>query len=366
MNSVQHQASFAAPFQHSLLVRGKLLGSGGYGSVYKAYWGNQPCAVKTFFLTQSELAQQSIQTEISFHQKLRHRHIIQFYRTHEEHGCTYLLMELAENGSLEHAITKGHLAVDDWTTKRRLASEIAQGLAFIHQEGIVHRDLKSANVLLTKHMEVKLADFGLAQIKPMALASVQGSSQSRANDDVVAHMCTAANQGSVEAQLFLGWIYDHGHGVDRSDKDVFWWYRLAASHGTMVAQLRVAEMYDKGQGVDASVEKAASWYLRAADGGSASAQFQIGSMYMDGRGVKQDEEKASRWYHSAAYQGHSDAQYKLSNMYFLGRWVEQSDEEALKRFTMVEQQGNSEAQHRLGMKYWDGQEIRKNDTEAAN
>ncbi|KAF9163996.1 hypothetical protein DFQ26_001909 [Actinomortierella ambigua] len=156
-------------------------GSGGYGSVYKGHWGNQPCAVKTFFLSQSELAQQSIQTEISFFQTLRHRHIIQFYRTHKDHGHTYLLMELAENGSLQQAILNTHPSLDDWTARRRLASEIAQGLAFIHQEGIIHRDLKSANVLLTRHMEAKLADFGLAKVKSMTLASMRISSHSRAS-----------------------------------------------------------------------------------------------------------------------------------------------------------------------------------------
>ncbi|KAF9150638.1 hypothetical protein DFQ26_001515, partial [Actinomortierella ambigua] len=80
-------------------------------------------------------------------------------------------MELAEKGSLERAIRKGDIAHDDWTTKARIADEIARGLAYIHQEGVLHRDLKSANVLLTKHMEVKLADFGLAQIRSMASAA---------------------------------------------------------------------------------------------------------------------------------------------------------------------------------------------------
>ncbi|KAF9164529.1 hypothetical protein DFQ26_001336 [Actinomortierella ambigua] len=91
-------------------------------------------------------------------------------------------MELAEKGSLAQAINKGHLASDDWVTKRRLAHEIARGLAYIHQEGIFHRDLKSANVLLTKHMEIKLADFGLAQIRSMtsAASSAGGKDSARA------------------------------------------------------------------------------------------------------------------------------------------------------------------------------------------
>ncbi|KAF9966699.1 hypothetical protein BGZ73_000893, partial [Actinomortierella ambigua] len=73
-------------------------------------------------------------------------------------------MELAEGGSLASAIAKGGLGRDDWLTKRRLSDEIAQGLAFIHQENVLHCNLKSTNVLLTKRMEATLAGFGLAKL----------------------------------------------------------------------------------------------------------------------------------------------------------------------------------------------------------
>ncbi|KAG0259061.1 copper transport protein ctr1, partial [Actinomortierella ambigua] len=144
------------------------LGSGTFGTVHQARYGDQPCAAKTFFVSQSELDRKIIDKEITVLQRLRFRHVIQFYRTHEQDGRIYLLMELAEKGSLAHAITERHISHNDWETKARLAHEIARGLAYIHQERVLHRDLKSANVLLTKHMEVKLADFGLAQTRLMA------------------------------------------------------------------------------------------------------------------------------------------------------------------------------------------------------
>ncbi|KAG0235943.1 hypothetical protein BGW42_004398 [Actinomortierella wolfii] len=146
----------------SLLVLGNLLGSGTFGSVYEARWGCQQCAAKTFFRTQYDLYERETQKEITVLQKLRHRNIVQFYRTHKQDNHIYLIMELAERGTLAKAINKGLL---DWQDKTRLAHEIARGLEYIHQEGVLHRDLKSANVLLTKHMEAKLADFGLARIR---------------------------------------------------------------------------------------------------------------------------------------------------------------------------------------------------------
>ncbi|KAG0256886.1 hypothetical protein DFQ27_005430 [Actinomortierella ambigua] len=173
-----HPLSSTSPFPHNpssyslngsqIFVHGAKLGSGTFGVVHQALYGDQPCAAKAFFVSQSELDRKTIDKEISVLQRLRFRHVIQFYRTHEQNDRIYILMELAEKGSLAQAINKGHLACDDWVTKRRLAHEIARGLAYIHQEGVLHRDLKSANVLLTKHMDVKLADFGLAQIRSMA------------------------------------------------------------------------------------------------------------------------------------------------------------------------------------------------------
>ncbi|KAG0260906.1 hypothetical protein DFQ27_003272 [Actinomortierella ambigua] len=138
------------------------LGSGAYGAVYHARWCGQPCAAKKYFLSQTEYHQQSIQNEISILRRLRHRNVVQYYETLHQQGSLYLLMDIAENGSLAHAIMRTQL---DWPTRTRFAHEMARGLEYIHGEGIVHRDLKSANVLLSSTMEVKLADFGLADTK---------------------------------------------------------------------------------------------------------------------------------------------------------------------------------------------------------
>ncbi|KAG0238384.1 hypothetical protein BGW42_005617 [Actinomortierella wolfii] len=159
--------------KQSLLVLGNLLGEGTFGSVYEARWGCQQCTAKTFFRTHSDLYEREFQKEIMVLQKLRHRNIVQFYRTHIQDNHIYLIMELAEKGTLAKAINKGLL---DWPTKTRLAHEVARGLEYIHQENVLHRDLKSANVLLTRHMKAKLADFGLARIRSTVSSSLSMSS----------------------------------------------------------------------------------------------------------------------------------------------------------------------------------------------
>jgi hypothetical protein len=74
-------------------------------------------------------------------------------------GAEYLVLELLEGGSLEDRVAAGTIPPEE---ARRLGAEIAEGLAAAHEAGILHRDLKSANVLLDAHGHAKLADFGLA------------------------------------------------------------------------------------------------------------------------------------------------------------------------------------------------------------
>ncbi|KAF9974971.1 hypothetical protein BGZ73_001500 [Actinomortierella ambigua] len=444
--------------------------------------GQQLCAAKTFFVSQSDFHQQSIQKEISVLQKLRCRHIVQFY-------------QFTKKGSLAHAIKRGLLAAEDWPTKARLAHEIAQGLAYIHQENILHRDLKSANVLRQEHMEVKLADFGLAQVRSMASAvsrasgstatttaapfkdqvddalvaldvksgrretlpddtpaeyrqwvercweqdplqrpdacdivleqdvsaadrtiADEGDSSSTvqfyfslldtshplgthdeilgdkagddgqqyrgrtgrspsAEDDVIAHLCTAAKGGS-------------------SEQDAFLWYRQAAFQGLNVAQFHVAMMYEHGQGIHASDSKAFAWYQRAAKGGSP----EVGDMWADGRVVKQDDVEAARWYDMATHQGQkgrvmlkpllvfgmtqdetegihwltkaagqriASAQRNLGLMYEQGRGIQQSDDEEVRWYAMAPEQGDALAQKYLGWMHEVGRGVGKSDVEAA-
>ncbi|KAF9972543.1 hypothetical protein BGZ73_004329 [Actinomortierella ambigua] len=152
-------------------ILGKKIGEGAYGEVFVAEWSGIHCAAKKLFITLEEFRQVEIQKEISILHQLRHRNIIQFYATHADDEDFYLIMELAEKGDLAGAIR--HKALD-WKAKTRIAHEIARGLEYIHDLNITHGDLKSGNVLLTKHAEVKLCDFGLAQIRSVSMSKSNG------------------------------------------------------------------------------------------------------------------------------------------------------------------------------------------------
>ncbi|OAQ26829.1 kinase-like protein, partial [Linnemannia elongata AG-77] len=110
----------------------------------------------------SKEGHKSILREVRIHKGLADRHIIQFYDTDYVidggERRLRLIMEYAEGGSLNKAIPRLQ-----WGDKERITGEIAHGLSYIHSLGIIHCDVKSHNVLLTKNLEVKLCDFGSAR-----------------------------------------------------------------------------------------------------------------------------------------------------------------------------------------------------------
>jgi serine/threonine-protein kinase len=142
-----------------------VLGEGGFGVVYRAMdvalhrlvaiktlqqdWATGEPAVAEAFLAEARLAA-----------RLGHPHIVPIYFVGEEGGLRYLVMEYLPGGDVEMALARG---VPPLPEALRWLRQIAEGLAFAHRQGIVHRDLKLRNVLLTADRDVKIADFGLAK-----------------------------------------------------------------------------------------------------------------------------------------------------------------------------------------------------------
>jgi eukaryotic-like serine/threonine-protein kinase len=141
-----------------------LLGRGGMGVVYKARHRrlNRPVALKTLiagaYAGPPERAR--FQREAEAVASLRHANIVAVYDVGDHEGCPYFTMELLEGGSLAQALAGTPLPA------RRAAAlliAIAEAVQVAHQAGIVHRDVKPANILLTAEGTPKVADFGLAR-----------------------------------------------------------------------------------------------------------------------------------------------------------------------------------------------------------
>jgi len=150
----------------------KRLGSGGFGVVYQGMWQMAPVAIKKLHATElSEEALQSFREEAEVHAPLRHPNIVTLWGVCIEPGHYSMVMELMLAGSLYQLL---HSRQDlPWTQRLSIAQHITIGLHYLHQHHILHRDLKSMNVLLDQHGQVKLADFGLSTVKSETLRTTK-------------------------------------------------------------------------------------------------------------------------------------------------------------------------------------------------
>ena len=140
----------------------RLLGEGGMGAVWEAtheLTGGQVALKVVQGLDHEGLAR--FQREARTLAGLDHPHLVRVHAAQLEGARPYLVQELLEGGSLADAVRGGPLEVE---RARELARQVAEGVAAAHRAGVLHRDLKPDNVLLTAEGQAKVADFGLAGV----------------------------------------------------------------------------------------------------------------------------------------------------------------------------------------------------------
>jgi len=139
------------------------IGAGGMGVVYRAHDEDldRDAALKVLAASAlaDDTARQRFRKEALALSRLNHPHICTIYEVGEAHGQTYIAMEYVEGRQLRGLASGPPLPVE---TALRFAQQIADALDHAHQRGIVHRDLKSSNVMVTPDGRSKLLDFGLA------------------------------------------------------------------------------------------------------------------------------------------------------------------------------------------------------------
>ncbi len=113
--------------------------------------------------------------------------------------------------------------------------------------------------------------------------------------------------GNVEAQFYLGTMYDLGEGVTKNLSKASEWYRKAAKQKHITAQYNLAWMYRFGKGVEKNHKKALNLFTLAANKGLAIAQFSLGSMYRFGEGATKNLILAHSWTNIASMQGNHAA-----------------------------------------------------------
>src|SRR6476661_8111744 len=151
------------------------LGAGGMGEVYRALDTrlDRAVAVKILpeHLSQSPEAKQRFDREARAISSLNHPNICVLHDVGHQNGTDYLVMEFLEGETLADRLLKGPLPIAQIL---KYGADICEGLDRAHKSGVVHRDLKPGNIMLTKS-GAKLMDFGLAKSAP-AMAAASSSS----------------------------------------------------------------------------------------------------------------------------------------------------------------------------------------------
>lgn len=139
------------------------LASSTFGQVYKGEYYGQEIAVKIIKdAMKDELQYKEFLQEVSIMKKVRHRNVIQFIGARTEKPSLCILMEYMDGGSVQDYLKqKESLQLSEVF---KIALDVARGMDYLYRMNIIHRDLKTANLLIDSVGTVKIADFGVARI----------------------------------------------------------------------------------------------------------------------------------------------------------------------------------------------------------
>ncbi|WOH13156.1 hypothetical protein DCAR_0832665 [Daucus carota subsp. sativus] len=144
---------------------GDEIGRGAHGRVYKALnlENGQFVAVKQVSLENIKDEElKNIMNEIDLLKNLDHKNIVQYLGSSKTESHLHIILEYVENGSLANIIKSNNFGPLSESLVAVYIAQVLEGLVYLHEQGVIHRDIKGANILTTKEGRVKLADFGVA------------------------------------------------------------------------------------------------------------------------------------------------------------------------------------------------------------
>lgn len=188
------------------------IGSGGMADVYKAkdHKLNRFVAVKVLKqeFREDKAFISKFRVEAQSAAGLAHPNIVNVYDVGEDHGISYIVMELVEGITLKEYIDKkGRLAVREATS---IAIQVSMGLEAAHRNGIVHRDVKPQNIIISTDGKVKVTDFGIARavsentIHSDVMGSVHYASPEQARNGYVSNRSDIYSLGIVMYEMVTG------------------------------------------------------------------------------------------------------------------------------------------------------------------
>ncbi|KAL8468752.1 hypothetical protein ACS0TY_031814 [Phlomoides rotata] len=169
-----HKLGFSEFEINDCLKEANVIGRGASGKVYKLVLSNgEVVAVKKIHerpnkdahSVDSEMDEYDVEVETLG--KIRHKNIVRLWCCCSTEKCKLLVYEYLPNGSLGDLLHKSKSTLLDWPTRFKIALDAAEGLSYLHHDSVppvIHRDVKSNNILLDQDLGAKISDFGVAKI----------------------------------------------------------------------------------------------------------------------------------------------------------------------------------------------------------
>ncbi|MCL7049571.1 hypothetical protein MKW94_028037, partial [Papaver nudicaule] len=147
-----------------------LIGEGGFGTVYKAQLPDGPVvAVKRARKENLSSLQAEFSSEVELLSKIEHRNLVRLLGYVDKGNERIIITEFVPNGTLREHLDGQRGKILDFYQRLEISIDVAHALAYLHlyaEDPIIHRDVKSSNILLTDNLRAKVADFGFARAGP--------------------------------------------------------------------------------------------------------------------------------------------------------------------------------------------------------
>ncbi|GAB4838585.1 Serine/threonine-protein kinase sty46 [Ancistrocladus abbreviatus] len=144
---------------------GNKVASGAYGDLYRGTYCSQEVAIKVLKPERiSTNLQKEFAQEVFIMRKVRHKNVVQFMGACTKPPSLCIVTEFMSGGSVYDYLHK-HKGTFKLPSLLKVAIDVSKGMNYLHQNNIIHRDLKAANLLMDENEVVKVADFGVARVK---------------------------------------------------------------------------------------------------------------------------------------------------------------------------------------------------------